>query len=140
MATGPEAVIADLLLEHMDGLTTTPATDKAWGNVDHKRGTKDYLEVAILPVRSEVPALAGVRRARGILQVTVAVKRNRGIVKAMELVSQVCDHCPSGTLLQSGDICVRFNSQSSPTAPLVERDEIRIPVSIPYQSLIEEGE
>lgn len=134
MATGQEAVIADLLFARLAALITTPATEVALPNADFS-GSKPYLDVSHLPNRSTGQLLDATKDLQGFLQVTVVHENGYGLIDPYEIASQVIAHFPV-TLVLGTTVRVRFVQPGFVGPPIQEGQEFRVPVSIPYRASI----
>lgn len=138
MATGKEVQVVDALFSHLSGLTTTPATTIVWQGRRKVNPVRPYLEVMHLPNKTGSPTFDGTRDLRGLLQVTViyaSAGDGPGILAPGEIASQIVTRFAKNTDIW-GDVKVTIPNWPSVAPPIIEGDEIRIPVTIPYLSSI----
>lgn len=138
MATGKEVQVVDALFSHLSGLTTTPATTIIWHGRRAVNPVFPYLEVMHLPNRTFSPTFGAARDLRGLLQVTVVYEAKGagpGILAPGEIASQIVTRFAKNTDIW-GDVKVSIPNWPSVAPAILEGDEIRIPVTIPYLSSI----
>lgn len=139
MATSERGKILEALFNHLSGLTTTPATQIVWQGRRSHTPLPPYLEVQHLSGRTGSPTLADTRDIRGMMQVTLvyaSTGEGPGIIKPTDLVDQVTQRFAKNTEIWAGSIKVSIPKWPSDASPIIEGDQIRIPVTIEYLASI----
>jgi hypothetical protein len=109
-------------VEYPDGTTFTPPADGK------------YLRVDFLPNKPSAPGLSNTSRIKrqGILQITIVVPPNRGIIPTSDIAQAIADHFPRGLSLANDGVTVSIKEPSWPSGAFVAGDKQQMPVSIPW--------
>jgi len=136
MATHIEAVIVDALLSEAASVSLPTGFEKAWPNTafDPLDNSTGYVRFSIL---KNTPTNPRIRFGdepirRGILQASVFVPENRGIVSASETVGIIRDAFARGTKITSGSVTIRIDDEPDVGPDIQNGAWVQIPVSIPY--------
>ena len=128
------ADIADALLARAATLSVgSPALPIAMPEMgfDPKVSATDgkYLEVLIFFNRHAWVGLSAGALKQGLLQVTVVWPPREGTVDAAAAAQEVIDHF-KGQTMRSGSVTVKVTEEPSPSGPLTDDSELRVPVTI----------
>ena len=137
MATDDEYKIARALSAHLDGLTTTPATEVAYPNENFKPTAYPYLKANVIPARPGRTTESGeLKRHVGIMQVDVVMQKGAGVMQGHKIAGQIIDRFKQSTQIFTTDEtqCIQITEPPWQTAPLFGDNEVSIPVQIPYSS------
>lgn len=137
MATDDEYKVTKALFDHLSSLTTVPATEIAWPNVNFEPSTYPYLRVNVIPTRPGRTTESGdMKRHVGIFQVSVMARKGAGEMAARKIAGQVIDRFKqSTTLFTTGNSqCVQITEPPHEGGAIEGDSEIMLPVQIYYSS------
>lgn len=130
---GVEAQIADALLWYVSQLTTNPAVAVANPGVLFTPSLGvPYLGVSIMPNIDELTGLSfrSTVNHQGLMQVSVFWPAGQGLVKPMQVASQVAAYFAPGTRISRNGLVVQVNEQPRVAPSLQESDWLQVPVII----------
>lgn len=104
-----------------------PVFDPATAAPDGK-----YLDVRDFPNRNAWEGLAGSEVKQGLLQITVAWPKNKGLVAPKQAADEVIVHFAKGTVMTSGSARVTVNKVPWQSPPLSDDTEVRVHVTVPW--------
>jgi hypothetical protein len=133
MALTGEALLEDALFRHLSTLVTDPATTFAWPNINHD-GSVPRLEVDHAPNTTQSATLEGAKNLQGFIIVTVVTETHIGTAYGRDIATQVIDHFPGNLKLHTTDYVIRFNQPPSISQKIIDGNEVRFPVAIPYNA------
>lgn len=73
---------------------------------------------------------------RGIYQVEIVWKVGSGLQAQMDVAGEIVAHFAKGTSLTVDGVTVRVEQKPWPLTPINEGDEVRVPVTIPWRSIV----
>ena len=91
-----------------------------------------YLAVSYFPNRPAWEGLSAGVLDQGLLQVAVVWPKNKGLIAAATVASQVQSHFAKGTIMVSGATKVKVTGEPVMAQPIPEDDKVLIPVTIPW--------
>jgi len=136
------ASISDLLVNHIDtlGLPASPPVDAVKPETPYKpRVGRAYLDMQFAPNETLTPFVGDEdpKHYQGFLQITVVWPRNQGLNLALSIADAIVAHYGKGTVLRGGDgSVVQVIREPWASIPLPDDAWLRIPVSIPYLSMV----
>lgn len=131
------AAIAEAILARVATLDVgSPALTVAYPDIpfDPSAVGGRYLQVDLFFNRPAWQGITDGRQDQGLLQVMVVVPRDGGLIAPMALAEAVAAHFPKGFDMTSGAVRVRVSEEPWITSPLVEGNQTRIPVTIPWKA------
>lgn len=142
MAIGTTAKVTRALLQHLRGLTVSPAITVAWP--DDREFVKPvsggvpqpYLEAKLFRAPTETLSVdeGGANAVVGFLQVNVVYPDGAGIMTPSELADLVILHFQRGTVLTEGDVKVLIDKAPYAMTPIDDKPYTKTPVTIRYQA------
>lgn len=143
MATTPEGLIPELLMQHLAGLLFNPPLKVAWPNrAFEPKKNETYLEADYLPNANRTLFLSADDETEhiGLFQVTVVSPIDEGIIKPVDVAGQVVAHFAGTTVLRpQGDaFTIKIYEKPSVAASFIDdaRQAVRTPVTIPWRAFI----
>lgn len=138
-----DAITEEALNAHLATLATAQALPVAWANVPFTpTANKGYFRPSLLTARTVQASLGsgGDNRHSGIYQVSVFWPENKAGIPARSMAGVIAEHFKLGTRLTRGGIIVRINAPPWGDAAQQEAGWYHVPVSIPYQVDVSNGE
>jgi hypothetical protein len=130
------AAIAEAILARVATLNVgSPALTVAYPDVpfDPSAVGGRYLQADLFFNRPAWQGITDGKVAQGLLQVMVVLPRDGGIIAPVALAEAVAAHFPKGLAMISGSTRVRVSEEPWITSPLVENNQTRIPITIPWK-------
>jgi len=137
MATDDEYKVTKALFDHLAGLTTSPATETSWPNVNFEPTAYPYKRANVIPTRPGRASESGdLKRHVGIFQVDVVSRKGDGVMTSHEIAGQIIDRFKQGAPIFTADNshCIQITEPPFVTAPIVDEGEVILPVQIQYSS------
>lgn len=106
-------------------------------NVEFKQTTFPYLDFQDFRSDANMQGTGELRKIEGVMMITVIAERNTGVIKSKEIVSEILDFYPKGAGFEApgvDDLRVVIHKQANERPPIYEGTEMRIPITIPYQT------
>lgn len=139
---GVDAAIVDSLLWYIGQMTTTPALAVAYPGIGFSPSLGvPYLDVNVMPNTADAPALPfnGYVDRQGLLQISTFWPARQGLLKPMQIASQVATYFGGGARISRNGIVVQFNDQARVASSLQESDWLQVPVIIPWRCVVDPG-
>lgn len=135
--TGTEAAIYEALVWFVSQIVIDPVLKRSEPNVAFTPVVKTpYLSVSVMPNTAELDGLpfdSDVTHM-GLLQVSVFWPANTGLVKPMQVASQIVAAFPPGLWIERNGITVRFDQQPRVAGSIQESDWVSIPVTMRWRA------
>ena len=134
MTETPLAELASLLFARVAAID--PALTIAWPNTAQTIEARPYLDVALIPMSSGFLGHSGLRKYVGLLQISVVAERGDGLIRASEIADQIATAFPQNLTLHGDGLTLELPTPPAVHAPVYDGPDMRLPVSISYQSFI----
>jgi hypothetical protein len=131
-----EVKATELLFKHLKEMPDYPEDRVAFPN---KQFTKPedqlYLRVVMLPARPADSAInsSSLRRGIGVMQISVYVPENKGIIVPLTMVDKIRDWFKGRVLMEPG-VRVECGGEPAMARAIEEPGWVQLPVSVPYRT------